>query len=251
MQYYFHRNNQQLGPYTVEQLREQKITPDTQVWREGMANWQPASSVIELTSLFTPTLANIPQGANTRTLLKVIIALIVVIVLGIVGFFAVIVPYLRNREVTTLENTNDYNKPKPDTEDKKEDVKPSYTEKKGEVSEKYDEKKEEPKKNHPSVPEGCIGYYISRNYYGNGHNEYLFVMGGESIYYVYYDTQKQDYITLQTHQILDGFDSYSSGIRVSFPSAPNKFYSIYSSVGGYLDVWDENSKRQTYKPYPL
>lgn len=44
-------NGQQQGPFTTEQLAEMAITPETEVWTEGMADWQQAGDVPELTSL--------------------------------------------------------------------------------------------------------------------------------------------------------------------------------------------------------
>lgn len=51
-QYYIIRNEQQAGPYTLEELATMGITPDTVVWTEGMTDWAPAREVSELNSLF-------------------------------------------------------------------------------------------------------------------------------------------------------------------------------------------------------
>ncbi len=53
MEYYIASNGQNLGPYTVEQLVQQRITPDTMLWAQGMPNWAPASQIPELKQLFT------------------------------------------------------------------------------------------------------------------------------------------------------------------------------------------------------
>ena len=50
--YYIVENNQQAGPFTFEQLAARGITPETNVWTEGMTNWTPASQVSELQTLF-------------------------------------------------------------------------------------------------------------------------------------------------------------------------------------------------------
>ncbi|MBO4870422.1 MAG: DUF4339 domain-containing protein [Muribaculaceae bacterium] len=44
-------NGQQQGPFTVEQLAELAITPETEVWCQGMDDWKQAGDVPELTSL--------------------------------------------------------------------------------------------------------------------------------------------------------------------------------------------------------
>ncbi len=50
--YYFLHENNQYGPYSIEELSKYSINPDTLFWYEGMENWQPASSIPQLSSLF-------------------------------------------------------------------------------------------------------------------------------------------------------------------------------------------------------
>lgn len=50
-EYFVIVNGQQQGPFTIEQLAEMAITPETEVWTAGMADWQQAGDVAELTSL--------------------------------------------------------------------------------------------------------------------------------------------------------------------------------------------------------
>ena len=57
MQYYISVNDQQQGPFTIEDLRNLQITPYTWVWEQGRNEWVPASQISELQSLF----ANQPQ----------------------------------------------------------------------------------------------------------------------------------------------------------------------------------------------
>ena len=51
MNYYVYINNEQQGPFTLEQLAEMGITPETEVWTQGMADWCQAGDVAELTPL--------------------------------------------------------------------------------------------------------------------------------------------------------------------------------------------------------
>ena len=60
-QYYIIRNEQQAGPYTLEELASMAITPDTIVWTEGMADLAPAREVSQLQSLFAPTAQTPPH----------------------------------------------------------------------------------------------------------------------------------------------------------------------------------------------
>lgn len=46
--YYVDGNRQQAGPYDLETLVERGITESTLVWKQGMADWQPARKVPEV-----------------------------------------------------------------------------------------------------------------------------------------------------------------------------------------------------------
>ena len=47
-EYYLADGGQRRGPFPIEQLRAQGLTPDTLVWCPGMAQWERAEDVIEL-----------------------------------------------------------------------------------------------------------------------------------------------------------------------------------------------------------
>ena len=42
------KNGQQAGPFSLDQLAQKAITPETLVWAQGMADWTPAWKVEEL-----------------------------------------------------------------------------------------------------------------------------------------------------------------------------------------------------------
>ncbi len=48
MDFFMIENGKQAGPMTIAQLAERHITPETLVWRKGMADWEPAWKVPEL-----------------------------------------------------------------------------------------------------------------------------------------------------------------------------------------------------------
>lgn len=66
VQYYLAVSGQQIGPFPIPQLQQLvqngQLTPQTLVWKQGMAGWEPASSVAELASLFAPP---VPGGGAT------------------------------------------------------------------------------------------------------------------------------------------------------------------------------------------
>ena len=63
MNYFILVNNQQQGPYTLQELRSRNISSATLVWAEGMDDWTPAWQVAELQPLFAGNAAN--NTANT------------------------------------------------------------------------------------------------------------------------------------------------------------------------------------------
>lgn len=63
-QYYIHDGNNQLGPYTLDQLKNMSLRSDTPVWFVGLGKWTTAEKVTELQSLFSSaTTAYSGQGA--------------------------------------------------------------------------------------------------------------------------------------------------------------------------------------------
>lgn len=52
------------GPFSLEQLREQQITPDRLVWHDGLTDWTPAREVEVLAELFAaPAPPPMPETA--------------------------------------------------------------------------------------------------------------------------------------------------------------------------------------------
>lgn len=64
--YHIGVNNQQLGPFDMDGLRQQvasgSLTRDTLVWTSGMSNWVKAGSVSDLTDLFSDAPPPLPPG---------------------------------------------------------------------------------------------------------------------------------------------------------------------------------------------
>lgn len=58
IQYHVLANGAQAGPFTIQQLAQMahsgQLTPQTYVWKQGLANWELAGNVTELATLFTP-----------------------------------------------------------------------------------------------------------------------------------------------------------------------------------------------------
>jgi hypothetical protein len=47
-EYYFLKGKDQLGPFSLQELQQQPILPETMVWHEALPEWIPASELTEL-----------------------------------------------------------------------------------------------------------------------------------------------------------------------------------------------------------
>jgi GYF domain 2/Interferon-induced transmembrane protein len=59
-QYYYNLNGQQVGPISLSELMASPIFPNTKIWYEGLGDWQDASTISELQSMF-------PEASNIYT----------------------------------------------------------------------------------------------------------------------------------------------------------------------------------------
>ena len=51
MEFHLIRNGKQEGPFTIEELSQQGLNPESEVWAPGMADWMQAGDVPELTAV--------------------------------------------------------------------------------------------------------------------------------------------------------------------------------------------------------
>ena len=62
MKYYFYSDGEnQKGPFTFEQLKNEKINKDTLVWCEGLTDWKPVKEIKELQDFLLLTPPPIPE----------------------------------------------------------------------------------------------------------------------------------------------------------------------------------------------
>lgn len=66
MTYYAMISGRQQGPFTLDQLVEIGISPDTYVWCKGMADWQPADEVADICRAFRLHIVNLQHPAPVR-----------------------------------------------------------------------------------------------------------------------------------------------------------------------------------------
>lgn len=53
--YFIHDGDEQVGPFTIAELKEKNISPKTHIWFEGMEDWKEASEIDELKDIFKST----------------------------------------------------------------------------------------------------------------------------------------------------------------------------------------------------
>lgn len=63
LEYYIGKNNERLGPFPLEKLITNGLTPDSLVWCQGMSGWKRATEVPEVAALFAPQQPPQPQYA--------------------------------------------------------------------------------------------------------------------------------------------------------------------------------------------
>lgn len=51
-QYYYANGDQQLGPFSFQELQSKRLSKDTYVWYEGLSDWTRAGDLPELNQLF-------------------------------------------------------------------------------------------------------------------------------------------------------------------------------------------------------
>ncbi len=64
MEFHLIKNGKQEGPFTIEELSQQGITPESEVWAPGMADWMQAGDVPELTAVLQRAEFEASQAAS-------------------------------------------------------------------------------------------------------------------------------------------------------------------------------------------
>ena len=68
--YFYIRNGQKQGPFTLEQMRLQNITPETMVWYPGLEEWTAARHIVELSPVLVVEAVTVEQPVYKATVEK-------------------------------------------------------------------------------------------------------------------------------------------------------------------------------------
>ena len=60
--YFYSDGTNNFGPFTLEELKEKRITRETMIWFQELVEWQKAGTIKELNNLFALTPPPIKQG---------------------------------------------------------------------------------------------------------------------------------------------------------------------------------------------
>lgn len=70
--YFYAENDQQFGPFNLEELKTKRLKKSTLIWTEGMPNWEKAEEIAELKSIIIPEPPPLPKKqtntANIETI---------------------------------------------------------------------------------------------------------------------------------------------------------------------------------------
>lgn len=86
-EYYILNGSEQQGPYTIDQLSG-RVTPQTYVWREGLADWVQAINLPELSAVLLPEGSVSPSGVvkpKDYLVESILVTLFCCMVFGILG----------------------------------------------------------------------------------------------------------------------------------------------------------------------
>lgn len=86
-EYYILNGSEQQGPYTIDQLRG-RVTPQTYVWREGLADWVQAINLPELSAVLLPEGSVSPSGVvkpKDYLVESILVTLFCCMIFGILG----------------------------------------------------------------------------------------------------------------------------------------------------------------------
>lgn len=71
-QYYYADNDQQFGPFSIDELKTKRLKKTTLVWTEGMQDWAVADSINELKEILISKPPPLPKKSNTPQTIEIV-----------------------------------------------------------------------------------------------------------------------------------------------------------------------------------
>jgi hypothetical protein len=71
--YYYAYNDQQLGPFTVEELKAKRLKKSTLVWTEGMQDWASANDIEQLKDILISEPPPLPKNETASPSVETIL----------------------------------------------------------------------------------------------------------------------------------------------------------------------------------
>lgn len=92
--YYLHDGSEQDGPFDISELKSKGITAETEVWFEGLSDWEEAGKIDELSVLFEkttpppirpkPSSSKSNKKSNKRNKIKLLALIILAVIVGFI-----------------------------------------------------------------------------------------------------------------------------------------------------------------------
>lgn len=67
VQYYYTDGKERFGPFSIEELKDKPITPQTLVWKEGLPDWVPANTLADLNTFFLESPEELSTVSKSQT----------------------------------------------------------------------------------------------------------------------------------------------------------------------------------------
>jgi hypothetical protein len=82
MAYFIREMDKNVGPLTFEQLKQHVLIPSTQVWKDGLPGWVPASQLPELHESITNASPPVLKKMGFKKIIEILGSAVLVVVVG-------------------------------------------------------------------------------------------------------------------------------------------------------------------------
>lgn len=113
--YYLHENNVNIGPFSIEELKERKINSFTPIWCEGFDAWKTAGEIEALQSIVTELPSPAEINNKEKTIYKKINSgflgfhrknIIAILTVMVIILLSLIIMNYKSNKIIDIEKTN-------------------------------------------------------------------------------------------------------------------------------------------------